>query len=85
MIGRKMMLELTLKVQDPHTRGVVLDDAEQTVDVIPFDFYTEDADLWNRLADDALRQSGYVRTSLWTAKRIRVVNFLAGAESGVNS
>jgi len=57
---------VTLQVAtlDPHTKGIVYEDGEG-VEIIRFDFYSEDRQEWERLADEALERNGFRRVSEW--------------------
>lgn len=48
-----------LEMRDPYRTGTIEDE------VVVFDFYSEDKDEWERLADEALAEQGWERVRPW--------------------
>ena len=54
-----------IETLDPHTTGSITDSNGQHIEDIAFDFYSEDAQEWETLADAALAEAGYRRVTDW--------------------
>lgn len=61
-----------IQVLDPNTTGTLIRDGEE-IGEIQFDFYSEETDEWERLADKTLEESGWRRIAPWTDEGTKVV------------
>lgn len=55
----------TVSTLDPHTTGTITDRDGEEIEIVKFDFHSEDEREWETLADEALEASDWTRTGPW--------------------